>query len=308
MCRRLSAVTGNSLAPQTKYDDAVAAAVAEFQYLRGLYADGVCSTETWNRLVEASYHLGDRLLYLRSPMLRGDDVAELQARLGSLGFDAGRVDGIFGENTAAGVMEFQQNVGLVADGRCGRRTLEELGRLRTSNDLSAVIAGLRERDALRRGSPGLPDANVVLAHPGGLGALLDTIRRSLADHGANVIILDHPHNTRLALEANAAHAVTFLHFAALPDQAGCSTAYYAGYRWESPAGRWLAEELSGRLGSSLSIPNLGSQGMSLPLLRETRMPAVMCHIGPTATVVQRASEIAQVVTSILQEWLGGQNT
>ena len=67
-----------------------------FQEHRGLRSDGVCGPQTWSALVEAGRVLGDRLLYYRNPMLRGDDVATLQRQLGALGFDAGRVDGIFG--------------------------------------------------------------------------------------------------------------------------------------------------------------------------------------------------------------------
>ena len=37
-----------------------------------------------------AYAMGDRLLYRTEPMLRGDDVRELQRRLGQLGFDAGK--------------------------------------------------------------------------------------------------------------------------------------------------------------------------------------------------------------------------
>ncbi len=72
------------------------AAVEGFQYRRGLRVDGVCGPQTWAALVEAGLRLGDRFLYLRRPMLRGDDVADLQRRLSALGFDSGRVDGIFG--------------------------------------------------------------------------------------------------------------------------------------------------------------------------------------------------------------------
>ena len=88
------------------------AAVRAFQEPRGLRVDGICGDETWASLVEAGYRLGDRLLYHRAPMLRGDDVAELQRLLGGLGFDAGRVDGIFGPDTAAALVEFQRNAGL----------------------------------------------------------------------------------------------------------------------------------------------------------------------------------------------------
>ena len=76
------------------------AAVRGFQERRGLRVDGICGPQTWASLVEAGFRPGDRLLYYTSPMLRGDDVAELQRRLSALGFDAGRVDGIFGEHEA----------------------------------------------------------------------------------------------------------------------------------------------------------------------------------------------------------------
>ena len=55
------------------------AAVEGFQYRRGLRVDGVCGPQTWAALVEAGLRLGDRFLYLRRPMLRGDDVADAAA-------------------------------------------------------------------------------------------------------------------------------------------------------------------------------------------------------------------------------------
>ena len=54
-------------------------------------------------------------------MLRGDDVAELQQRLCTLGFDTGRVDGIFGDATVRALGEFQRNAGLPVDGIVGGR-------------------------------------------------------------------------------------------------------------------------------------------------------------------------------------------
>ena len=41
--------------------------------------DGVCGPQTWSALVEAGFRLGDRLLYHRRPMLRGDDVGDAPA-------------------------------------------------------------------------------------------------------------------------------------------------------------------------------------------------------------------------------------
>ena len=101
-------------------------AVRAFQTARGLRCDGRCDEETWKRSVEASWHLGDRLLFLTSPNLRGDDVADLQTRLGRIGFDCGRVDGILGPSTARALEEFQSNCGNTADGVCGPETVRTL--------------------------------------------------------------------------------------------------------------------------------------------------------------------------------------
>ncbi|MGH2828973.1 MAG: peptidoglycan-binding domain-containing protein, partial [Actinomycetota bacterium] len=98
------------------FGTSTAAAVRAFQQRRGLVSDGIVGSETWRELVEASWHLGDRVVYVRSPQMRGDDVREAQERLSTLGFDPGRIDGIFGPQTVSALVEFQHNYGLPADG------------------------------------------------------------------------------------------------------------------------------------------------------------------------------------------------
>jgi N-acetylmuramoyl-L-alanine amidase len=61
--------------------------------------------------------------------MRGDDVSNLQDRLIQMGFNCGKVDGIFGANTERAVKEFQKSVGIASDGKCGPATLISLMRL-----------------------------------------------------------------------------------------------------------------------------------------------------------------------------------
>jgi len=128
----------------------------------------VCGSQTWNTLVEAGFRLGDRFLYRRTPMLRGDDVAELQQRLCTLGFDTGRVDGIFGDATVRALGEFQRNAGLPIDGIVGGATLAELLRLESRHHDPELVSAVRARAALReiaQGRHGGLDARVVGDRP-----------------------------------------------------------------------------------------------------------------------------------------------
>jgi len=74
--------------------------------------------------VAMAANLGDRALYMWSS---GDDVAQLQRKLNSLGFWAGNVDGIYGPKTMSAVIRFQRAKGITADGIVGPQTLKALG-------------------------------------------------------------------------------------------------------------------------------------------------------------------------------------
>jgi N-acetylmuramoyl-L-alanine amidase len=43
-------------------------------------------------------------------------------------------------------------------------------------------------------------------------------------------------------------------------------------------------------------------GMSVPVLRETRMPAVVCELGPASLVVERTQAVASALVDALSEW------
>ena len=278
------------------------AAVEGFQYRRGLRVDGVCGRQTWSALVEAGRQLGDRFLYRRSPMLRGDDVAELQQRLSALGFDTGRVDGIFGDLTSAALGEFQRNAGLPVDGIAGASTVAELLRFGSRHDGSELVSAVRDRERLRQAPRTLAGRRISLGEEGGLGSTVGAVRRLLANQGAHVTTHHHPEGSIQASEANAAGAEVFVGIR-LGAEPGCSAAYYSGYRYSSPGGRRLAELLHVALATTLGLPDAGSRGMSLPLLRETQMPAVVCEIAPATALVERAPVVARAIVDSLAEWV-----
>jgi chitosanase len=68
----------------------------------------------------------ERLLFLRTPYMRGEDVRAVQQTLKNDGFEI-EVDGIWGPGTDKAVRTFQQRVGLTVDGIAGPATLAALG-------------------------------------------------------------------------------------------------------------------------------------------------------------------------------------
>ncbi len=284
------------------FGPATRAAVEAFQRLRGLYVDGICGPQTWNTLVEAGFRLGDRFLYRRTPMLRGDDVAELQQRLCTLGFDTGRVDGIFGDATVRALGEFQRNAGLPVDGIVGGATLHELLRLESRTDDAELVSAVRARALLRDAPPTLRGRHVAVGESGGLGSVTGALRRRLTMSGTRVSELHHPDDAVQAKEANELAVDVFVGLRLTPTTASCRTAYWSGTHDESPGGKRLAELVQHAVPAALGIADAGVCGRSVPLLRETRMPAVLVEIGPASTVVERATSLAGALSAALGDW------
>jgi N-acetylmuramoyl-L-alanine amidase len=287
-----------------RYGTATEQAIRQFQEQRGLRIDGICGPQTWGALVEAGYRLGVRLLYLRAPMLRGDDVSELQEALGALGFDAGRVDGIFGPRTVAALEEFQRNAGLTVDGICGPDTIASLRRVVRPTGSSPPVASVRETQRLLDAPRQLHGRRVGIGENGGLAALTDAVGRALVEAGAVVAVLHHPDESVQAGEANAFNAEAFLSLA-LCEEAHCSTAYFAARAFESIGGRQLAELVLDEVSGDV-FPTAGhAVGMQLPILRETRMAAVVCEVGPPRVVVEHTAELAESLTRAFARWARG---
>jgi N-acetylmuramoyl-L-alanine amidase len=234
----------------------------------------------------------------------GDDVATLQQRLLDMGFDCGRVDGLFGVETEQALREFQRNVGIRADGTCGPATFKALNQL-----VRTVVGGrphaMRESEAMNRAGPTLFGKLIVVdpGHggndPGVSGHGLDEaslvydlaarVEGRLTATGSTAFLTrgpdGHLDEVRRAEFANAAGAdlVISLHMDAHPstEAAGCATYFYGSDRigHHSAVGERFAELVQREVCSRTDLLDCRAHPKTWDLLRRTRMPAVRIELG-----------------------------
>lgn len=113
------------------FDDDTAQALSSFCQAHHVEWEGVVNDKIWALLLDATFRLGDRTLYLRMPYFHGNDVVELQRALDALGF-ATSTDGMFGAHTELALRMFQMNMGLPSDGIAGSYTYRAIANLHHS--------------------------------------------------------------------------------------------------------------------------------------------------------------------------------
>jgi N-acetylmuramoyl-L-alanine amidase len=184
---------------------------------------------------------------------------------------------------------------------CGPATWAGLDRLGSHADAPEPVAGVREREALRQSPRTLHGRRVVIGDTGGLSVLAGAVRRVLADRGALALTVAHPDGSVHAAQANGAEADVYLGIVATDGE--CSIAYYGAHGFESPGGRRLADALVHELGTVLPDGGLTADGMALPVLRETRMPAVVCELGPPGALVVHGASLARAMGRAMDAWV-----
>ena len=273
-------------------------AVHAFQQRRDLLVDGLVGANTWRELVEAGYTLGNRLLYLREPPFRGDDVLALQVKLNLLGFNAGAERGVHDEDVERAVLDFQRNAGLPLDGIVGESTLLKLEAVRKAES-GREGKKIPERDGGYVPARSLTGQTIVI-DPGHGGADSGCVSaRGIAEKDFTLTLglrlaellraegcrvrLSREHDEAVPLytrtdAANAAGAAYFISLHcnadASPAARGVACYYFQRSHYYSEHGRRLAEYIGARLAAS-DAPYLGGFGRNYGVLREPRSIAVL---------------------------------
>ncbi|MGA8115122.1 MAG: N-acetylmuramoyl-L-alanine amidase [Actinocatenispora sp.] len=302
---------------QHGYDDEVQRAVRAFQQSRGLIADGVVGEETWQSLDGARWALGDRTLFPARPEpLCGDDVRALQERLLEMGYDVGRADAVFGDQTARALGQFQREVGLPSDGAFGPATMSALRRL------SRKVTGgrpqlLRESAVLHHSGPALVGKRIVIdpGHggddpgvvvPDGLLRwteadlvfdLASRLEGRLAAAGVQVHLTRNrdtwfPDKDRARFANDlGADLMISLHADghANPAAQGVATYHFGTEQGvSSTVGEQLAGLVEREIAARTGLLDCGSHAKGWDLLRLTRMPAVRVELGYLTSPEDRA--------------------
>ncbi len=266
--------------------------IRSFQQARGLSVTGLVDEVTARALEEAKWKLGDRSLNLQEPpLMHGDDVAALQSRLTEMGFDCGRVDGIYGPRTELAVKDFQKSVGATIDGKCGPATIIALIRL------TKIVSGgapsvLRESANQKNRGPALANKTIVLNPDGDDPLVYDVAVRTegrLLALGASVFLTrgatNNPSEKERIAFSNSSNAdlMISLHEDSYKNENahGAATYFYGSeaHGVHSIVGERFASLVQREICARTDFANCRTHAMTWELLRLTKAPAVRIDLG-----------------------------
>jgi N-acetylmuramoyl-L-alanine amidase len=211
-----------------------------------------------------------------------------------MGFNAGRVDGIFGERTESAVKEFQKSVGIKVDGKCGPATIIALIRL------TKIVSGgaptqMRESAAQRNRGPALANKVIVIDPAFGeteVEIVYDIAQRlegRLLALGASVFLTRGPRNVLTESQIisfankNSADLVISLHTDSHKNSQahGVSTYFYGSdaHGIHSIVGERFASLVQREICARTDLLNCRTHAKTWDVLRLTQAPTVRVDLG-----------------------------
>jgi N-acetylmuramoyl-L-alanine amidase len=289
------------------FDSSTETALRAFQQRRGLTIDGIVGPESTRALQAARWRLGDRTLaHNATQQLVGDDVTELQRQLLEIGYNAGRLDGHFGPTTAAALMSFQRDTGLLADGVSGPQTLRALRQIDARRVRGGAPQLLRDMMAVADAGPNLLGKRIVI-DPGHGGAdfgvqttdgsgvcesdlvfdLATRLEGRLTALGVTTTLtrgpgVGHDDVTRAQFaNAQGADLVLSLHVDASPSPHanGVATYYYGAGEVTSSIGERFADLVQREVVARTELLDGRTHAKSWTMLLLTAMPTIRLELG-----------------------------
>jgi N-acetylmuramoyl-L-alanine amidase len=223
--------------------------------------------------------------------MHGDDIATLQSRLTEMGFDCGRVDGIYGPRTETAVKDFQKSVGATIDGKCGPATIIALIRL-TKIVSGGVPSTLRQNAVQQSRGPALANKVIVLNPDGADQLVYDVAVRTegrLLALGASVFLTRGATNNPSEAERisfsnkSAADLMISLNVDSYPNEKahGAATYFYGSdaHGVHSIVGERFASLVQREICARTDLTNCRTHAKTWDLLRMTMAPTVRIDLG-----------------------------
>jgi len=202
---------------------------------------------------------------------------------------------------AAEALRAAGNAGVPVDGVAGPTTAATLTRLRLSANAARPVAAIREQERLLDGPAGLVGRRIVIGDFGYSPAVAGEVGGVLRRGGARVLLLHHNDGSTHARAANQFDAELYIGLMAVEDES-CKAAFFEVDSYSSYGGKDLANFAVDAL--SLALRSPGSvEGTRSPVLRETRMPAVVFRLGPRDELTDMKRPIAAAIHESVLRWI-----
>jgi N-acetylmuramoyl-L-alanine amidase len=144
------------------------------------------------------------------------------------------------------------------------------------------------------------DARIVVGFFTGAAALAHALTRRAREEHPLTTTVDTDASSQ-AQAANRFRADVYVGFE-IADDAGCTIYFYEVPTFVSAGGRNLALRIAAALKDRAPELSVRVQGLRHPVLRETRMPAVLCSMAPTELVSLKTSSISAAINDALDAW------
>jgi N-acetylmuramoyl-L-alanine amidase len=165
------------------------------------------------------------------------------------------------------------------------------------------IVSVRESEKLHHAAKVGDSLKIVVGCFGDLRSISRGLTRRLREQYDDVMTVEESDPTLHATSANSFQADVYVGIAASTSQHH-DIVFYETEGFSSPGGRRLAEAIAAQL-EAIGFGQFTVKGLRLPILRATRMPAVLCIFGQSDT--PGLDVITHAISTAISGWFAPQS-